>query len=414
MKVLHLIGGELTGGAARGAYCLHCGLKKLGVESKILTNSRTTFTDEDIISIAKTARERIINSIRITLDQHLAFFYPNRKSGLFSSGLFGFDFTRTKAYRETDIVHLHWINAGFVNIKHLKKINKPVIWTLRDMWPMTGGCHYSLECSNYKTGCGNCVYLASHSKYDLSRWILWRKKKYFPRHMKIVGVSHWLTQAARESQIFREFDVRTIFNNIDTTEFFPVDKPLARKILGIVTGKKIILAGSIDLADAYKGFDKFLTALNLLDKSKYLVCSFGNLDSKNRKIISDSGFQHRHFGYLYDNISLRLIYSCADVFVAPSLAEAFGKTLIEAMACGTPVVSFDATGPRDIISHRVDGYKARPFDPVDLARGIEWIVDLPDYDIVAKSATEKVKREFDSPVIAQKYIELYRSVLNTG
>jgi len=411
MKVLHLIAGDLTGGAARGAYWLHKALVNLGVDSRILTNSKFTFGDDRVYSIATNKIGKLISFVKAQLDSNLQILYPKRKRAIFSTGLFGFDFTKTKLYKEADIIHLHWINAGFINIKHLSKVNKPIVWTIRDMWPFTGGCHYSMGCENYKTDCGNCRQLNSNFKYDLSWWILKRKKKYLPKHMKIVGISPWITEEAKKSELFKNFDVRYIFNNVNANDFYPIEKDLAREILGIKTNKKIILAGAQSLKDFYKGFDKFIEAIKLLDKNKYVLCFLGNLDEK---IIKGLGFEYKSFGFLFDTISLRAVYSSSDVFVAPSLMEAFGKTLAEAMACGTPVVCFDATGPRYIVDHKINGYKAEPFDSGDLKNGIEWILSLneKEYKQLSHDAREKVLKEFDSPIVAKRYIELYREMLN--
>ncbi len=409
MKILHIIAGDLSGGAARGAYWLHVGLKELGVDSKVFTNSRIILDDERVITTVKSKKDKVANMIRGQLDGLLLLFYPKRKQIIFSTGMFGIDFTKTKEYQEADIIHLHWINGSFVNMKHLAKIDKPMVWTMRDMWPLTGGCHYPMECEKYKTGCGDCEQLQSGSSYDLSKFILNSKKKYLPKTMKLVGISHWLSQKAKESALFKDFDVRTISNNIDTSEFFPVEKKVARDILGIKTQKKIILVGSTSLKDFYKGFGKFQEAVQELDKSKYFLCFFGNVD---KSVAENLGFEYKSFGYLHDNISLRLAYSSADVFVAPSLMDAFGKTLAEAMACGTPVVCFDATGPKDIVDHKLNGYLAKPFDTSDLACGIEWVLNALDYDKLCQNAREKVLREFDSKIVAEKYIELYRKILN--
>jgi glycosyltransferase involved in cell wall biosynthesis len=408
LKVLHIVAGDLSGGAARGAYWLHLGLKELEVDSKIFTNSKITLGDDSVVTTSKTKKDKLFNMIRSQLDNIFTIFYPKRKKIIFSTGFFGIDFTKTREYKEADIIHLHWIN-GVVNMKHLNKVNKPIVWTMRDMWPLTGGCHYSMECKRYKTGCGKCEQLNSNSSYDLSKYIINRKKKYIPKNIKLVGISHWLNEKAKESDLFRDFDIRTISNNIDTKEFFPVDKQIARDILGLKTDKKIILCGSTSLKDFYKGFSKYMEALKQLDKNKYFLCFFGNLD---KSVADELGFEYKSFGYLNDNISLRLVYSCADVFVAPSLMDAFGKTIAESMACGTPAVCFDATGPKDIITHKVDGYKAKPFAGEDLANGIEWVLHVSDYDELCNKAREKVVREFDSIVVAKKYIELYESILN--
>lgn len=408
MKILHIIAGDLSGGAARGAYWLHLGLKELGIDSKVFTNSKITLGDDSIITM-QSKKDKAFNLIRSQLDNLLLLFYPKRKRIIFSTGIFGVDFTKTKTYKETDIIHFHWINGGFVNMKHLSKIDKPIVWTIRDMWPLTGGCHYSMECEKYKTGCGNCELLNSNKSYDLSKFTLNRKKKYFPKDMKIVGISHWLSDEAKKSKLFEKFDVRTIFNNINTNEFFPIEKEVAKGILDVKTNKKIILCGSTSLKDFYKGFSKYIEALQTLDKEKYFLCFFGNLD---KNIADELDFEYKSLGYLNDNISLRLAYSCADVFVAPSLMDAFGKTLAEAMACGTPVVCFDATGPKDIVDHKLNGYKAKHFESKDLAKGVEWTLHVKNYDKLCKNAREKVMKEFDSKVVAKKYIKLYKEALN--
>ncbi len=410
INVLHIVSGDLNGGAARGACWLHEGLLDLGVTSRIFTNSKSTFGHEHVTTVAKSKKDKVFTLLRGQLDSLLTAFYPQKKKVIFSSGIFGIDFTKTVDYKKADVIHLHWINGGFVNIKHINNVDKPIIWTMRDMWPMTGGCHVAaaLACEKYKTGCGHCVQLNSNSSYDLSSFILNRKKKYLPKHIRLVGISRWLSSEARKSQIFKEFDVQTISNSISTVDFFPIDKELSRKILGINTTKKIILTGSTTASDFHKGFDKFKEAVGSLDKSKYFLCFFGNLDESEAKML---GFEYKNFGYLNDNISLRLVYSCADVFISPSLMDAFGKTLAEAMSCGTPSVCFDATGPKDIVSHKVDGYKAIPFDSADLACGMDWVLNATNYEELCQNARDKVVREFDSKVIAQQYIKLYQSVL---
>lgn len=408
MKILHILATDLNGGAARGAYWLHQGLQKHGIESRIFTNSKTTLGDNSVVTIIKNKTAMTLNMIRSQLDSLIVIPYTKRKRTIFNSGMFGIDLTKTEEYKEADIIHLHWINGGFVNIKYLAKIDKPIVWTIRDMWPMTGGCHYSMECENYQTGCGNCKQLASPSRFDLSRFILYRKKKYLPKSMKIVGISNWLSGEAKKSELFKSFDVQTIHNNVNANDFFPVDQTTAKRVLGIQTDKKIILAGANSLKDFYKGFDKYLEMLKYLNKNKYFLCFFGNLE---KSVAESLGFEHKSFGYLYDTVSLRLVYSCADVFVAPSLMDAFGKTLAEAMACKTPVVCFDATGPKDIVTHKVDGYKALPYESEDLAHGVEWVLDATNYKELCQNAREKVLKQFDSEVVAKQYIDLYNELI---
>lgn len=409
MKVLHLISGNLGGGAAKGAHLLHEGLLNQNIDSKILTNSKTTFSDDSNETINKSKTQDFLVRLRDKVDSLPSFFYPNREPRIFSTSLIGYDFRKHGLYDWADILHLHWINAGFVNIRHLSKVTKPIVWTIRDMWPFTGGCHYTLECENYKNGCGNCLQLHSNWQYDLSWLVNKRKEKFLPENVKFIGISNWISERANESSLLQNYDITTIPNNISTKEFFSLDKKFAKNALGINTDKKIILAGAQNLEDFYKGFDKYLKTIELLDTEKHYLIFFGNLDEN---IIKNLGYGYKSFGYIHDIISLRMIYSAADVFVAPSLMDAFCKTIAESMACGTPAVCFDAAGPMDIVDHKINGYKAKPYSPEDLAKGIKWILNNNNYNDLCRRAVNKISENYEVSVITQKYISLYEKLLN--
>jgi glycosyltransferase involved in cell wall biosynthesis len=405
MKIVHLIEGPIHHSAYRAVYGFHLELLRLQIGSAILTRSDNNI-DNAVFSVNKTLADKVISRACSYLD--LALLFRSDAPHPFNLGFFGFDFTKTAVYRHADILHLHWVNGGFVNMRHLSGINKPIVWTMRDMWPMTGGCHYPIRCEKYKKGCGSCMMLKGSNTIDLSSFVLARKKKYLPKSIKLIGISPWMTEEALKSNIFQGFDVQTIKNSIDCNEFFPLDKELSKKILKIDTAKKIILTGASSLSSSYKGFDKYLQALKKIDPAKYYLCFFGNVDNS---LINTIGFEYRSFGYLHDAVSLRLLYSASDVFVASSIMEAFGKTIVESMACGTPVVCFDATGPKSIVTHKVNGYKARPYDPDDLATGIEWITSHDNYDELSTNAIYEAQN-YDNKKAAEKYAELYRSLLS--
>ena len=410
MKVLHIVSGELNGGAARGAYWLHKGLRKIGVDSYILSTCYDTLGDSEVFTTVDSKKNKVIKIILEQLDAAPSWLYRSRKRIIFSTGFFGQDFTNTKAYQMADIIHLHWINAGFVNMHHLKKVKKPIVWTMRDMWPLTGGCHYALDCTAYETGCGKCPQLNSKFSHDLSKIVLSRKKKYIPKNIKLVGISTWLSKCARKSSMFHDFDIRTISNNVDCQDFFPIPKDIARKVLGLPLDKKIILTGAQNMNGFYKGFDKYIQSLNYLGNEQNHLLFFGKLD---KRLLKNSGFEFTSLGFLNDTISLRLAYSAADVFVAPSLMDAFGKTLAESMACETPVVCFNATGPKDIVDHKKNGYLAHPFDPQDLARGVKWILeDEKRYFELSYNARRKVEDYFDIKIVAEQYQSLYQEIMN--
>ena len=338
------------------------------------------------------------------------FLYPKRKKFHFDTGFTGINFLNLIKYKQADIIHLHWIN-GLVSIKIINKINKPVVWTMRDMWPITGGCHYPMDCNNYKTGCGYCPQLQSNNNFDLSKIILNYKKKFLKKNIKLVGVSEWISNEARKSYLFKDFDIRTIKNNINTNQFFPINKIVARQKLKIVTKKKVILTGAIRPEDYYKGFHKLSEILKKLDKNKYFLCFFGNI---NINLVENFGLEFKNFGYIKDSDLLRNIYSSADVFIAPNIQDASPKTVKEANACGTPIACFDTTGLKDIVEHKVTGFKSKNFNSIELVSGIEWICNLKkvEYELLCFNSRQRMKKYFDSKVIAHKYKLLYNEILN--
>jgi glycosyltransferase involved in cell wall biosynthesis len=407
IKVVHLVAGNLNGGAARGAYWLHKGLLDLGVDSRIITNYKDNLNDPNIITLASTKFKRLIALGANNLDTVLLKLWPKRNGRIFSTGFGGLNFKSNQFYQDADIVHLHWIN-GLVKTKAIKNLGKPAVWSVRDMWPVTGGCHYSMDCDRYKIGCGSCPQLGSTKKIDLTSLIA-RLKRGSYKNIHPVGISDWVTSVIDESFVFCGNKAITIANNIDCSVFFPVPQKIARELLGINTEKKIILIGSTNLRDFYKGFSVFFESLNELNPEKYCLCVFGKPDIPT---LEATGFEYKVLGYLFDDISLRLAYSAADVFVAPSIQEAFGKTLAEALSCGTPVVCFDATGPASIVEHKIDGYKATPFKPESLADGIKWILHDGNYGLLSVTARENALKKFDSAVAARKYLNLYSELLS--
>lgn len=408
MKVLHMVGGDLRGGAARGAYWLHQGLLALGVESRVLTNSRETFGDPTVFSVTRTAKGRLTNSIRARLDQLPVALYTNRKTDIFSCGFIGYNFLDHECYKWADVINLHWVNGGFVRVEDLRNVKKPMIWTLRDLWPMTGGCHIPMECVGYTSGCGSCPQLGSKDLYDLSSRIVDRKQRQYPSNIHVVGISRWITECALSSYLFRNRRCSTIPNNVNCNDFFQVSNERARSAFKLPTHKKVILAGAQKGNLVWKGLDHLISAIGQLDRTDCVLVLFGDIDPAR---LTGIRMPYLLLGTLTTNEQLRLAYSASDVFVSPSLMESFGKTIAEAMACGTPAVCFDSTGPRDIVVHGITGYKAVPYDTTDLARGIEWVLDQQNRNEMSAAARRHVEENFDTPVVAQMYIRLYQDVL---
>lgn len=409
MKIMHLFAGGLSGGAARGAYWLHQAQREIGIDSTLVTNGRESNGDASVVELATAPAQRVKFALLSRLGNLPVRFYPKRKPWIFNTGFTGIDFTKLPAYHQADLIHLHWIN-GLVAMRTLRKVKKPIVWTIRDMWPLTGGCHYAIECDRYVVGCGRCPQLQSKRAWDLSRLVVANKRASLPKQLRVVGISHWLSDCASTSRVFADIPVQTISNNIDTRSFSPIAPDVAREALGLPADKRLILVGAQRVTDFYKGFDLFLKAMNELNRQDVHVVTFGRDAGSGLASLSVG---HTDLGFLSDTLSLRLAYAAADVFVAPSLMDAFGKTLAEAQACATPVVCFDATGPKDIVEHQVTGYKAQPFEPSDLARGIQWVLDQPEarQEEMRSRSRERAVAHFDARVIARQYKALYEEML---
>lgn len=413
MKILHLNTSDIQGGAARAAYRIHKGLQGIGMDSKMLVQTKLS-DDKTVIGPGNKVKKGLA-LLRPTLDATFKNLFSGGSKTIFSSAWLPFSGIPSQIRSiSPDIVHLHWICGGMLRIEDLKRINKPIIWTLHDMWAFTGGCHYSDNCDRFQQGCGNCQQLNKSSKNDLSRLVLRRKKEAWNElDITIVTPSRWLAECAKKSSLFKGRRIEVIHNGLNLNLFKPVNKTTARKIWDLPINKKLILFGAMRAtSDHRKGFDLLYDGLKQLsaqwsDKAELIV--FGASEPENPP---DFGLPVHYLGCLHDDISLVLLYSAADVMVVPSRQEAFGQTASESLTCGTPVVAFGTTGLLDIVDHQINGYLAKPFDTSDLAAGINWVLsDGNRHKELCVKAREKAVACFDIETIARQYAELYREVL---
>lgn len=413
MKVVHIVAGELNGGAAKGAYNIHKALRTKGIESFLFTTGRNVNKDPYVISVVSSKISKILNLIRPRLELLKIKKYKKSLNTVKSSGIppLSVNLMKYKQVQEADIVNLHWINGGMVNLKSLKSIKKPIVWTVRDMWPLTGICHYALGCEKYKTGCGKCFQLGSSKKKDLSYKISHLKKN-ISKNIVTVSVSRWIHEQVSESFPFRGGVNFYIQNCIDTSEFKSLDKKTARKILNISSDKKVVLLGAQNINDSYKGGKYLGELIEKLDSKKFFVLLLGKCNAELKDLLESHQIEFKTLGFVSDTLSLRIIYSSADVFVMLSIQDALPKMPVEAMCCGTPVVSFDTSGLTDIVDHKQNGYRATAFDVSDLLTGIAWVCDNKDYEALCTSAIEKSTSYFDADIVAEKYIQLYEDILS--
>jgi len=410
VKVLHLSIGDGGGGAAMGAYRLHRGLLGAGVDSEMLvlrkvTEDPTVHRLADRLNRWGRARRRLAErrqQRRLSINPRL------EGSAHWSLNQFVYPIASAINTFAANIVHLHWVGDNFLPIEQLALIEAPIVWTLRDMWAFSGGCHYAGDCLNYRDACGKCPQLRHPSKRDIS-WRVNRLKQraWSQLPLTIVTISEWLAERARASSILGDRRIEVIGNPIDPRVFKPLDRAASRYAFNLPQDKRLILFGAIGGAsDRRKGFSYLADALKLgIAEGETELVVFGSA----RAEALDVGLPARQLGRFHDEVSLGMLYSACDVYVLPTTQEALGKTLMEALACGTPCVAFAGTGPDDMIRHRLDGFLARMKDGADLAAGIEWALaqDWPRADLHAR-----IVARYGVERISERYVKLYESLQN--
>jgi len=306
-------------------------------------------------------------------------------------------------------VHLHWIGDNFLPIGQLAQIQAPIVWSLQDMWAFTGGCHYSsLACERYRSGCGHCPQLQQGAAADISAGINQRKRRaWAASDLTIIAISRWLGDCARQSLILKDKRIEVIGNAIDTSIFKPLDKAAARQAFNLPRDKKLLLFGAVGgTSDPRKGFAYLQEALEGITKKDGLELVLFGADSPPASPLS---LPCHSVGRLEDEVSLSLLYSACDVYALPSLQEGLGYTMMEALACGSPGLTFAGSGTADLVKHQQNGYVARLRDSADLRRGLEWILAQ---DWSRAELHQAIRARYGLECIAAETMGLYQSLLD--
>jgi glycosyltransferase involved in cell wall biosynthesis len=316
-----------------------------------------------------------------------------------------------------DIVHLHWV-SGLLDIPTMQKrfAGHSVVWTLYDMNPFTGGCHYSQDCTRYETSCHDCPQLGLGLDSEDMALKFWRIKQenYRAINMNIVTQSRRLGQLSRNSALLECYPHYVIPCGIDLKDYYPVDSIESRQQLGISENAKIILFET-PLFDEYrKGCDllydviRNLSYISKNSDAKIILAVFG----PSNLIINESACQIQYLGDLKSISERRLAYSAADAFLLPSREEYTPSNVIESLACGTPVAAFDIGDLSEIILHQETGYLASFPDVEDLAKGIHWLIYNKNENIRNKCRNQ-IFNQHDISIQAKNYLKLYHHIISS-
>lgn len=415
LKVTLISHSDRLGGAAIVTFRLMHALRKAGVDARMITFVKSS-EDENVIEACHRNKR-----IALFLAERGCIFLQN---GFNKKDLFKVSIANTGLHLEqhpwvvdADVIALNWINQGMLSldgIERLSALGKPIIWTMHDMWCLTGICHHAHECNNFKEECGKCPYLHFlSSRNDLSHKI-WEQKRelYNKTNIHFVAVSNWLAERCKESSLLQDKPV-SVIHNAFPIEFFPTIPNAPVKEFGLDYSKNIIIMGAARLDDSIKGFDYAIDALNIFS-TKYseiakncIAVFFG--DIRNSSLLDQIKLPHKHIGVINDAKMLRQTYASSKVVLSTSLYETLPGTLIEGQAAGCVPVSFGKGGQKDIIDHKKNGYIAEYKSPESIADGIAWALEnAPDRN----AQHEEVRKRFAGDVIANKYIELCNKLLS--
>jgi glycosyltransferase involved in cell wall biosynthesis len=417
MRIVHINRSDTTGGAAVAAMRL---VKALN-ENDVTANMLVAEKNSDLPWVQSIVENRFDKAkLFLKFAKDVAAYIPHEKHKAtrfaWSVGQSGFDISKHPLVQQADIIHLHWINQGFISTKGLSKLlklGKPVVWTLHDMWSFTGGCHYSADCTNYTEHCGSCPFLNDAAPDDISYDQHQRKSAIYKNaNLHFVTCSNWLGGLAQKASLLKHKSIISISNPIETDIYSPQPKDAARERLGLSKDKKIILFGAANISDPRKGMPHLLAALNHLakkiEKNQIELLVFGKAPAA---LTENFPYPVRLLNYISNQQTLVDLYNAADVFVLPSLEDNLPNTVMEALSCGLPVAAFRIGGVPEMVINGSCGYLSKSGDSIGLSNSIEKLLFDENHQNFGANARQKVEESYAPTLIAQKYIDLYTSIL---
>lgn len=414
MRVLIVNTSEQIGGAAIAAQRLTEALNRHGVQAHMAVRDKQS---------TRSTTLRLPQRLRLRwafLWERFRIWAANgfQRQGLWSVDIAsaGVDLTCLQAFREADVIHLHWVNQGLLSLRQVRQLldtGKPVVWTMHDMWPCTGICHHARECERFHTHCSLCPQLRRPGDNDLS-WKVFRQKKemYAAHQMTFVACSEWLATEARKSSLLKGQRICVIPNTYDAAVFCPASQAAARQRYGLPERGRLLLFACQKVTNVRKGLDYLLSALRSLRmRGDTLDLGLVVVGQLSEQLQHDLPFPVYSLGYLSGDAAMAQLYQAVDLFVTPSLEENLPNTIMEAMACGTPCVGFHVGGIPEMIDHQVNGYVARYCDVSDMAAGISYALSPAHHDNLAAAAAKKALSVWSEESVVAQYLQVYQSSL---
>jgi len=410
VKVLHISLYDRYGGACIAAYRQHEALRRHGVDSKMWVRFKVT-NDPDVIAY-KPCKQITERFFRVYRRRWLA--AAKRKADLrgemFSAASeLGVDILND--IPEVDVINIQF-GWGFVDLPAFLRAlppKIPVVVTMHEMATFTGGCSYAEGCLRFHEACGRCPKVGRSGENDFSRKGWKDRKNAFDArrrsNLHFVADSNWLLNEAGQSSLLRDYPISTIHYGIDTEIFKPLDSGLARSVFNIPSDAKVICFAAASWSNERKGMRHLAEALRAMHVKPFLLTWGQSFE------LEAPGVKRFHIGNIDNEHFMALAYNAADVFVMPSLEEAFGQTALEAIACGKPVAAFAAGGIPETVRHEQTGLLAEVGDGAQLSRNIESLLNNESLrDSCGTNGVRVAREEFSYRLNAESYLKLYAAL----
>jgi glycosyltransferase involved in cell wall biosynthesis len=419
MKIAILSTSDSVGGAAIAAFRLCEALQAAGHAPTMLVKDQKT-TAEFVDNSAYRSRLQKAVGFAHFVAERLSFLPHERDKSvrfMFSLANFGKDLSHLAAIQQADAINIHWINQGFLSLRSIEllaKLGKPVFLTLHDMWAFTGGCHYADTCEGFMKQCGSCPLVARPKANDISHKVWLRKQALFAKiDFQVITPSRWLKEIAEKSTLFAGKTIHVLPNSIDTQVFAPIaaaERQALRQKYNIKGDKNLIFFFAMNLAHERKGFPQLLEALQYCIKEnpawaeRNALLIAGKADPKTLESLP---CEVHYLGFLSGVAQVSAAYHLADLFVTPSLEDNLPNTIMESLACGTPVVAFATGGIPEMVEHLQNGYIAHYRDAADLAKGLNYVLaDSERLENMRIAARAKAVTAYDYSQIAPQVVAL--------
>jgi glycosyltransferase involved in cell wall biosynthesis len=418
MRILHVSTHDVWGGAAIAAHRLHSELLAIGEESTMFVLDRHA-AGRGVLTFVppRDFKSRLIRTVRRkSLAQELG---RHAKSLPADGELFSDDRSQhgqapLRQMPLCDILHLHLI-SGFLDCRSLFEWlprHMPVVWTLHDMNPFTGGCHFDAGCRKYRDDCGSCPKLGSSEEKDLSRQVWQRRQIAYggmsSNQLHLVAPCRWVAEEVQHSSLLGGFPVTVIPYSVDVEAFAPRDRAFARNALGIPQEARVLVFAALNVSERRKGFSLLVEALTGLreDPNLFLLVVGGHA------AVEQIGIPCRPLGYVSSERLLSIVFSAADLCVVPTLQETGPLIVIESLACGTPVVGFPAGDMPEMVRAGDTGLLVPSGDSAALREGIRTMLSRPERLAEMRIKCRHVAvGEYSLEIMARRHISLYEMML---